>query len=109
MTMDGIVMDTVDFTDGQILFGVGTIGDMAVIMDMAMAGTILGDGTDGIIGDMEDLDMAMQVLASDGTILTTVMDTGTVMATETTTEITVIPIEVMLTTTQDEVTIIEQH
>jgi hypothetical protein len=105
MTMDGILGDTEDFMVGQTLFGVGTIGDMVVIMDMD--GTILGDGTGGIIGDMEasDMDMDMQVLDSDGTTLITdmVMDTDT----ETITAIMATLIEVMPITTLEEVITIE--
>jgi len=66
--------------DGQILIGDGIIGVTAAFM--VMAGTIPGDGTDGIIGDMADSDLDMEVLVSDGTILT--MDMVMVMGTDTT-------------------------
>ncbi len=105
MTMDGIIMDTEDFMVGQILFGDGTIGDMVVIMDMV--GTILGDGTGGIIGDMAALAMDTQVMDLDGTTLTMDMDMDMVTDTETTTAIMATAIEVMPITTQEEVITIE--
>tara|TARA_R110000765_G_scaffold4923_1_gene15403 strand:+ start:356 stop:667 length:312 start_codon:yes stop_codon:yes gene_type:complete len=103
--MDGIIGDMVDFMVGQTPFGDGTIGDMVVIMDMA--GTILGDGTGGIIGDMAVSDTDMQVLDSDGTTLT--MDMDMVTDIETTTVIMATPIEVMPITTQEEVITIEHQ
>jgi hypothetical protein len=105
MTMDGIIGDMVDFMVGQTLFGDGTIGDMAVIMDMA--GTILGEGTGGIIGDMAVLDMDMQVMVTDGTTHT--MDMDMVTDIETITVIMATPIEVMPITTLEEVITIEQQ
>jgi hypothetical protein len=97
MTMDGIIGDTEDLMVGQILFGDGTIGDMV--------GTILGDGTGGIIGDMVASDMAIQVMDTDGTILT--MDMVTDTDTETITAIMATTIEVMPTTTLEEAITIE--
>jgi len=102
MTMDGIIGDTEDLLVGQILFGDGTIGDMVgTIGDMV--GTILGDGTGGIIGDMVASDMAMQVMDTDGTILTMDMVTDT----ETITAIMATTIEVMPTITLEEAITIE--
>jgi hypothetical protein len=97
MTMDGIIGDTEDLMVGQILFGDGTIGDMV--------GTILGDGTGGIIGDLVASDMAMPVLGTGGTILT--MDMVTDTDTETITAIMATTIEVMPTTTLEEAITIE--
>lgn len=97
--MDGITGDTEDFMDGQTLFGDGTIGDMAVIM--GTAGTILGDGTDGTIGDTVASVMDMRVMDTDGTTLTMDMDTETITAIMATLT------EIMPTTTREEVITIE--
>ncbi|MEP3998935.1 MAG: hypothetical protein ABJM12_00930 [Ekhidna sp.] len=102
MITDGTTGALAVITVGQIRCGDGIIGVTEV--SMVMAGTIHGDGidgTDGIIGDMADSDLVMQVLDSDGIILITAM----VMAMEIDTTIAIIDTltEAMRLTTQDEV------
>lgn len=108
--MDGTIGATEDSTDGTTHIGVGTIGvgtigamEVTTVMD----GIDHGDGIDGTIGVMADLDLATQVLVSAGTVLSTVMDTVMVMATGITIEIVDFPIEAMLLTTQEEAITIE--
>lgn len=104
--MDGTIGATEDSTDGTTHIGagttgVGTIGAMEVTT--VMDGIDHGDGIDGTIGVMADLDLATQVLVSAGTVLSTVM----VMATGITIEIVDFPIEAMQLTTQEEAITIE--
>lgn len=108
--MDGTIGATEDSTDGTIHIGagttgVGTIGAMEVTT--VMDGIDHGDGIDGTIGVMADLDLATQVLVSAGTVLSTVMDTVMVMATGITIEIVDFPTEAMQLTTQEEAITIE--
>jgi hypothetical protein len=110
--MDGTIGVTEDSTDGTTHIGagttgVGTIGAMEVTT--VMDGIDHGDGIDGTIGVMADLDLATQVLVSAGTVLSTVMDTVMVMvmATGITIEIVDFPIEAMQLTTQEEAITIE--
>ncbi len=108
--MDGTIGATEDSTDGTTHIGAGTTGvgtigatEVTTVMD----GIDHGDGIDGTIGVMADLDLATQVLVSAGTVLSTVMDTVMVMATGITIEIVDFPIEAMLLTTQEEAITIE--
>lgn len=108
--MDGTIGATEDSTDGTTHIGagttgVGTIGAMEVTT--VMDGIDHGDGIDGTIGVMADLDLATQVLVSAGTVLSMVMDTVMVMATGITIEIVDFPIEAMQLTTQEEAITIE--
>lgn len=112
--MDGTIGATEDSTDGTTHIGAGTTGvgtigatEATTVMD----GIDHGDGIDGTIGVMADLDLATQVLVSAGTVLSTVMDTVMVMvmvmATGITIEIVDFPIEAMQLTTQEEAITIE--
>ncbi|HAF77989.1 MAG TPA: hypothetical protein DCG42_11800 [Maribacter sp.] len=108
--MDGTIGATEDSTDGTTHIGAGTTGvgtigatEVTTVMD----GIDHGDGIDGTIGVMADLDLATQVLVSAGTVLSTVMDTVMVMATGITIEIVDFPIEAMQLTTQEEAITIE--
>lgn len=104
MITDGTTGALAVITDGQIRCGDGIIGVTEV--SMVMAGTIHGDGidgTDGIIGDMADSDMVMQVLDSDGIILITDMAMAMAMEIDTTIAIIDTLTEAMRITTQDEV------